>query len=150
MIIYLSQHGKCNDGDSSDGRALSELGLRETRAVAERLGEIKLSVVKIFHSGKVRAGQTAEIFASFVSAPVEVSPVPMSPKDDVTGFSRCLADGALYVGHLPFMERLASFLVCGKADETVIKFQNSGVICLEEKEDGRFAVIWSIFPSLES
>jgi len=148
MIIYLSQHGKCEDGDTSDERMLSNTGMRETRAVGERLKFTDCDVSRIIHSGKKRAEQTSKIFSEFVCAPLEASSCEMGPKADVKDFPSMLADKALYVGHLPYMEKLVSFLVTGSEDWKVIRFQNSGVVCLEKNEEGNFTIIWSIFPFL--
>jgi len=53
----------------------------------------------------------------------------------------------MLVGHLPFMERLASFLITGSADKPVIRFQNSGIVCLEKETDaGHWTIRWTLFP----
>ncbi|MCK4450112.1 MAG: hypothetical protein KAX26_05930 [Anaerolineae bacterium] len=34
------------------------------------------------------------------------------------------------VGHLPFLDRLASLLVTGDADHSIVRFQMGGIVCL--------------------
>ena len=72
----------------------------------------------------------------------------LSPNDEVSLLSQNLdANDALYVGHLPHLERLASYLVSGNEDATIVKFQNSGVLCLE-KEDSLYLIRWLLPPEL--
>jgi phosphohistidine phosphatase len=53
------------------------------------------------------------------------------------------------VGHLPFLDRLASLLVAGDEDAQVVHFRMGGLVKLEPKQhrDG-FAVDWAIPPDL--
>ena len=46
----------------------------------------------------------------------------------------------MVVGHLPFLEKLASFLVCGDEGAKAVVFRYSAIICLEKKTSGRWAV----------
>ena len=57
----------------------------------------------------------------------------------------------MLVGHLPFMEKLTSYLVTGNADKTVFKFQNGGIVCLEEdvEKNCRF-IKWTLMPTSTS
>ena len=34
------------------------------------------------------------------------------------------------VDHLPFLDRLASLLVVGDADRSIVRFQMGGIVCL--------------------
>jgi phosphohistidine phosphatase len=54
----------------------------------------------------------------------------------------------MLVGHLPFLEKLASFLVCGDAGANAVLFRYSAILCLEKKESGRWAVDWVIKPEM--
>ena len=53
------------------------------------------------------------------------------------------------VGHLPFLDRLASLLVAGNEDAQVLRFRMVGLVKLEPKQDrGGFALVWAIPPDL--
>jgi len=54
----------------------------------------------------------------------------------------------MIVGHLPFLEKLASFLVCGDEGAKAVMFRYSAIVCLEKKESGRWAVDWIIKPEM--
>jgi phosphohistidine phosphatase SixA len=43
----------------------------------------------------------------------------------------------MLVSHLPFMEKLVSFLVCGDEGAKAVLFRYSDILCLEKKEPGR-------------
>jgi phosphohistidine phosphatase len=50
-------------------------------------------------------------------------------------------DPVMLVGHLPFMEKLAGYMLTGDADQAVIDFNNAGIVCLKQ-EDERWQVEW--------
>jgi phosphohistidine phosphatase len=54
----------------------------------------------------------------------------------------------MIVGHLPFLEKLASFLICGDERAKVVIFRYSAIVCLEKKESGRWAVDRIIKPEM--
>jgi phosphohistidine phosphatase len=52
---------------------------------------------------------------------------------------------------LPFMERLASYLVSGSPETQVVKFQNSGIVCLDTEIDSQsFFIHWALFPIINN
>ncbi len=52
-----------------------------------------------------------------------------------------------WVGHLPFLSRLAGFLVTGNPEIHVVRFLNAGIVCLKG-EQGRWSVSWVMTPDL--
>lgn len=116
MILYLVQHGKCLTKDEDPGRPLSDTGREQTRKIAEIIAGAAIPVMAVRHSGKLRAKQTAELFASVLGVSDVKTIEGLQPLDDVDVFARKLAgyDRCMLVGHLPFMGRLTSFLLTGK------------------------------------
>jgi phosphohistidine phosphatase len=58
-------------------------------------------------------------------------------------------ENVMLVGHLPFMERIASYLITGSIDQAVIKFQNSGIVCLDKDPETQSWVIkWTLMPNI--
>jgi phosphohistidine phosphatase len=110
-------------------------------------------VAGITHSGKTRARQTAEIFASALKPEGGVDERSgLNPLDDVADFAGTInsAENRMFVGHLPFMERLTAYLITGSVDKPVIKFQNSGIVCLDEDPDSRLWVVkWALMPNIK-
>lgn len=146
--IYLAQHGLAVDKTENPERPLSEAGIQQSEAIAKHLHATGVSVSQIFHSGKLRARQTAEIFASTLNINTLSTSDQLSPNDDVTQTTSLLdIDNALYIGHLPHLEKLVSFLITGDTETNIIKFQNSAVACLEKAND-EFSIKWYLTPAL--
>jgi phosphohistidine phosphatase len=106
----------------------------------------------IQHSGRKRAWQTAELFAAALKPEQGVEARSgMNPLDEVAliaGDLRSAAD-LMLVGHLPFMERLTSYLIIGSVEKLVFKFQNGGIVCLDQDQDERLWFIkWSLMPKI--
>ncbi len=152
MALLLVQHGKSLSKDIDPGKGLSEAGVADARRIAGVAGAYNVRVSCIRHSGKKRARQTAEIFASDLvpERGVEESS-GMGPLDDVKAFAATLDsnDDLMLVGHLPFMERLTSYLITGSSEKTVFKFQNGGIVCLDTDPDTDSWVIkWTLMPTI--
>lgn len=152
MSIFLSQHGKSASKDVDPQRGLTRDGTTEVKRVANILSESGLTLDVIWHSGKARASQTAELFAASLK-PIEgvKSRDDIDPLDDVVALAEHLPKdrNEMYVGHLPFMERVVSYLINGNADNRVIQFQNSGVVRLDWQGEGeRWIISWTVFPNL--
>ncbi|MBE9563916.1 MAG: phosphohistidine phosphatase SixA, partial [Proteobacteria bacterium] len=129
-------------------RPLSKAGIEQSSAVALQIHASDITVSQIFHSGKLRARQTAEIFAEHLSVTSVTAIDKLSPNDDVTLIAQNLqTNDALYVGHLPHLEKLVSYLVTGNANANIIKFQNSAVVCLETSEN-HYQLRWYLTPEL--
>ena len=150
MAIYLSQHGKSASKDVDPERGLTREGAAEVTQVAEKLADAGLSVDVILHSGKARAEQTADIFARFLLPKEGVqSRSGIDPLDDVEAVATALPTDRdeMYVGHLPFMERIVSYLITGDPDGRVVAFQNGGVVRLDrDVESQRWVISWTQFP----
>jgi len=152
MAIYLSQHGKSASKDIDPKRGLTEEGVAEVKYVASLLQQGRVQVDGIHHSGKERALQTAMLFAKVLKLGDVSSCDGINPMDDVTAFAKTLDTtmNQLYVGHLPFMQRLASYLITGDPKRPVIEFQNGGVVCLDNVSENNLWVIrWTLVPSFE-
>jgi phosphohistidine phosphatase len=58
----------------------------------------------------------------------------------------------MVVGHMPFMQRLVSYLTTGSEEIRVYQFQNSGIVCLDKSEgaDGKFDwfIRWTLNPNI--
>lgn len=73
------------------------------------------------------------------------------PLDEVSQLAPALAttDHLMIVGHLPFMERLTSLLTTGNTEHLVFKFQNSGIVCLDqEPETLSWFIKWTLMPNI--
>lgn len=152
MALYLVQHGKSLPKDVDPAKGLSEEGVSDVRRIADVAAGYGCKVRKISHSGKKRAKQTAEIFESALKPALGVEEVGgINPLDNVAAFSGTLSDedNQMLIGHLPFMERLTSYLIIGSTEPAVFKFQNGGIVCLDKHPDTQKWIIkWALMPNV--
>lgn len=98
--LYFAQHGLAVDKTDNPDRPLSEAGIAQSKSVAIQLLDSGVSISAIFHSGKLRALQTAEIFASVLNIQDIAAAKHLSPNDDVRLLAQNLTiENALYIGH---------------------------------------------------
>lgn len=148
MKLYFVQHGVALSKDVDAKRPLSDTGNNETLKVAEYLKNHKVSIGKIFHSGKLRAEQTAKIFSAHLAIDSILELQGMDPNDDPSALINKLnVDSVMYVGHLPNLQRVVSCLVSIYEDSNVVRFQNSAVVCVEIT-DGEGSILWFITPGM--
>jgi phosphohistidine phosphatase len=152
MALFLVQHGKSLPKDKDPQQGLSEEGVAETERIAEVAKGYKVKVAHIVHSGKTRARQTAEIYAKALEPGGGITERSgLNPLDDVSVFADTIDSTAdcMFVGHLPFMERLTAYLLTGSTARVVFKFQNSGIVCLDKDPDSGFwAIKWTLMPRI--
>lgn len=152
MALYLAQHGKNLPKDQDPGKGLSQEGTSEVKKIAEAVANYRLHVSAIKHSGKKRARQTAEIFAAALNPQKGIQEVSgLQPLDDVSEVAKQFKsdEKIMVVGHLPFMEKLVSFMIAGAADKPILKFQNGGIVCLDLHPDTNGWIIkWALFPNM--
>jgi phosphohistidine phosphatase len=150
MEVYLVQHAEAMPKEKDPKRPITEAGRHATADVAVMAAKLGLDVQQIRHSGKTRAEQTAQILAEVLSPAGGVIAVEgMGPLDDVEPIAAELAEHTgpvMLVGHLPFMERLASFMLTGNAEKPVVKFTKAGIVCLTR--DKHWQVLWIITPEI--
>ena len=152
MALFLVQHGKSLSKDIDPDQGLSEEGVADTQRIAEVAKEYNLNVKLIKHSVKTRARRTAEIFAAALNPEDGIQEVTgIKPMDDVAAFAENIhpQDNVMLVGHLPFMERMTSFLITGSIENPVFKFQNSGIVCLDQDPETKsWFIKWSLMPNI--
>ena len=153
MSLFLVQHGKSLPKEKDPDQGLSREGFTETQSMAQLAAENNIQIERIIHSGKKRALQTADIFMKALEPEAGIIKGPgLAPLDDVASFASTFNsdEKVMIIGHLPFLERLVSFLVAGSTDSPVIKFQNSAIICLDmEDEFERWFIRWVQFPRFD-
>jgi phosphohistidine phosphatase len=152
MALYLIQHGKSLSKDQDPDQGLSAEGIAETERIANQAKDDGVTVSQIKHSVKTRARQTAEIFAGALNPKQGMREVSgIKPLDDVAEYAANIdpVENIMLVGHLPFMERLTSFLIMGSIDKPVFKFQNSGIVCLDKDPEAQAWIIrWALMPKI--
>jgi phosphohistidine phosphatase len=152
MKLYLVQHAKAASKETDPQRPLTEEGRRDIQKVAAFIKSLNLSVDYLWHSGKKRAQQTAEILADVVEVKKEMAAHEgLSPNDNVTVSKDELISGRqdiMIVGHLPFLPKLASLLLTNSESSNTVAFKNGGIVCLNCSDDNQWQLDWMIIPEL--
>ena len=108
MKLYLIQHGEAKSEAEDPERSMTARGEKEVMAVSKVAGGLQIRPSKIYHSGKLRAKQTAEIIASGLKISDSfVQPTPgLNPNDDIHPWAERISkekEDLMLVGHLPFL-----------------------------------------------
>jgi len=157
LEIYLIQHAKAKPREVDPEQPLTGEGAESFRKVAEHVARLNIDLGKIYHSGKLRAAQTAEILAERTGKTGDLQARPgMEPTDDVKPTAEWLHEqqakgvaAVTIVGHLPFLDKLTSLLTSGNEDAGVVSFHNGGVVKLKSKSLRRgFSVEGIITPEI--
>jgi phosphohistidine phosphatase len=152
MKLYLVQHAEAQPKEIDPERHLTKKGIADARKMAAFLKPLKLSIGVIWHSGKTRSVDTAEILSGALTVKRGIKQHEgLGPDDSVKPVAEEIArldDDVMIVGHQPFLSKLASVLITGQKDESVVSFTYAGVVCLQGIGSGRFTVRWMITPEL--
>ena len=152
MALFLVQHGQSLPKDVDPDQGLSDEGIAETERLANVAKDYGINVKVIKHSVKTRARHTAEIFAEALKPDGNIQEITgIKPMDDVAAIGQYLdpAEDVMLVGHLPFMERMTSYLITGSIETPVFKFQNSGIVCLDkDSETKSWFIKWTLMPQI--
>lgn len=133
-MIYLVHHSEAVGPEVEPQRPLSAAGRIHAEALAAAAVARGVKPEVIWHSGKLRARQTAEPFLRLCNPLAEFAAIrglqptdsPGSIKDLVTGETREI----LIVGHMPNLPRVLTLLVTG-AESPPLSFPLHGAIALE-------------------
>jgi phosphohistidine phosphatase len=144
-MIYLVHHADAVPPSVDPQRPLSGLGRAHADLLAARAADRGVKPDVIWHSGKLRARQTAEAFWRTCNPLAEMSAIrgmqPADPpswiRDQIVRETRAV----MLVGHLPHLPRLFTLLVTGREDP-ILDFPLHGLIAIEieagiGKEAGR-------------
>ena len=125
-VIYLVHHADAVGPEVEPQRPLSTAGTNHAEAAGGRSCRAWCEARVIWHSGKLRARQTAEPFLRLCNPLAEFSRDPRPPadrsppasiKDLVTGEQR----DVMLVGHMPNLPRVLTLLVTG-AESPLLSF----------------------------
>ncbi len=136
MHLYLVHHGDAVGPDVDVRRPLSASGRASVERLAEQARARGVKPVIVWHSGKLRARQTAEAFwracnpFAELSATRDVQPgdPPAWLADRLRGESR----DVLLAGHFPHLPALLDVLTAGAS----APFPPHGIVALVTDDDG--------------
>lgn len=153
MFVYLGQHGEAEREEVDPARPLTEKGRNDVRKVALFTAGAHVRVERIFHSGKLRARQTAEILGGVLKPSSIMGTDGLAPLDDPTIWAQRLQETTkdiMLIGHLPHLQRLAAVLLCGTTEKKAVAFAMGGIVTLERDDAGMWSLCWMVIPDLIS
>ena len=120
--------------------------------IAEFIKPLNLSIDYIWHSGKTRAQQTAEVLVEAVDIRKEMSAYDgLAPNDDVKIIKDEITSNnqdIMIVGHMPFVSRLASLLLAASESSGTVAFRQGGIVYLNYSDENQWQLSWMIIPEL--
>lgn len=142
------QHGDAVPEEIEPDRPLSEQGIRDIRILALHMQNMGVQLGNVFHSGKLRAQQSARLVAETISADIQpVKTEGLNPNDDpmvIVGDIERMDANILLVGHMPFVSRLCSTLLTGT---TAAEFASvPGTLFCLEKADNKWRLVYMLRP----
>ena len=148
-MIYLVHHGDAVGPEVDARRPLSERGRGAVLLLADEAARRRVKPECIWHSGKLRARQTAEAFwkvcnpLATLTAERGLQPTdpPVWMCDRLVGETR----EVMLVGHMPNLPRLLRVLLGDDPDTSPVTFPLHGMVALDVAGE-RWQEKWRIGP----
>jgi phosphohistidine phosphatase len=149
MEIYIVQHAESRSKEEDPRRPLTDKGFNDIEKMAYfARNNAGMTIRKIYHSGKLRARQTADALAASLR--------PVEGVEETDGLEP-MADPAIWaerisksegdimlVGHLPHLAGLAGMLLSGDKTKNPINFHNAGIVKLVRDSEMRWFIDWIV------
>jgi len=136
--VFLVHHADAVGPEVDSRRPLSALGERQAERAAAETAARGARPAVVWHSGKLRARQTAQAFWRACNALAELSVSrdlqPDDPPQWMRDRLRAEARDILIAGHFPYLPRLLALLVTG--GEAGVSFPEHGIVALETLDEG--------------
>jgi len=143
--VLLVHHADALGPNVDPQRPLSAHGLRQAEWLARHAKERGVSPAAIWHSGKLRARQTAEQFLRVCQPYAEFRMVRGLRPDDAPDLMRGALEtedrNIVVVSHMPLLPALAAMLT-----STIESFPLHGAIALERDGPQRYVEQWRAQP----
>ena len=136
MFFYLVHHGDALGPEVDPQRPLSPRGRAQADALAAQTAARGVRPAAIWHSGKLRARQTAEAYWRACNRLAEFTAARWAQPGDPPRLADLLEvepRDVMLVGHLPHLDRLLRRLLSG--DENPPRFPVNGLVAVERGEE---------------
>ncbi len=145
MKVYLVHHVDALSAEQDPQRHISPMGREQADRLGVRFRALGVAPVRILHSDKQWTIDTAERIAARLGAEDKTAKTayPINTGDPVAPFMAEIAAAGgdiMMCGHVDYLLRSASQLVCGDETRKVVEFKpgNGTAVCLEGKGDDWF------------
>lgn len=146
MKVYLVHHANRLDAERDADKHLSERGRAEADRLGARLKALGAAPARILHSEKIWTKETAERIAAVLGLEDRTTlaeyPVgtgdPIAPfMEEIEACARNNGGDIMMAGHVDYLLRSASQLLCGDETVRVVEFKpgNGTAFCLEQIPD---------------
>ncbi len=148
-MLFLVHHGEAVGADVNPMRPLSDRGRAEVDRLAEQAAARGAKPDVVWHSGKLRARQTAEAYWRRCNPLATFAAVHgLQPNDPTNWIIDALAGETrtiMLAGHFPHLPRVLGRLLSGNADAGPADFPLNGIVALEEVS-GKWVERWRVGP----
>jgi phosphohistidine phosphatase len=145
MKVYLVHHVDALRPEQDPGRHISPMGQAQADRLGTRLKALGVKPARILHSEKQWTIDTAVRIAAKLGLPERTAKAayPINTDDPVAPFVAEIAtvmnrgeNEIMMCGHVDYLLRTASKLVCGDEKRKVVEFKpgNGTMVCLESKD----------------
>ncbi|HEX5607371.1 MAG TPA: phosphohistidine phosphatase SixA [Candidatus Binatia bacterium] len=145
MYAYLLRHGDAVAEMDNPKRPLSGKGRQNVYRTARLALRRNIQISAIYHSGILRALETAQILAEILAPPLGLHlHAGLLPQDDpaIVKVELDLMDHPIaWVGHLPHLNRLAALLTSGDPKRAVVEFLPAMMVGFE-KQNHQWKITW--------
>jgi phosphohistidine phosphatase len=137
-MIYLVHHADAVGPEVDSQRPLSLGGRMHADLLAQKARDRGVKPVAIWHSGKLRARQTAEAFWRICNPLAEFKAIRGLQPTDPGEWARDLVTreprDVMLVGHMPSLPKIFALMTTGDA-EMELAFPAHGLVALEPEAD---------------
>ena len=148
-MLFLVHHGDAIGPDVNPMRPLSDRGRAEVDMVARKAAERGAKPDIIWHSGKLRARQTAEAYWKHCNPLAVLSAArglqPTDPTNWIVDALQGETKHIMLAGHFPHLPRLLGRLTTGNSEADAVNFPLNGIVALEES-NAMWIERWKIKP----
>jgi phosphohistidine phosphatase len=150
MKVYLVHHVDALSAEQDPQRHISPKGREQADRLGARFSTLGVAPVRILHSDKQWTIDTAERIAAKLGAEDKTvkTAYPINTDDPLAPFLAEIANARgdiMMCGHVDYLLRAASQLVCGDEKRKVVEFKpgNGTAVCLEgEGKDWVITFAW--------
>ena len=149
MVVYLVHHGDAVGPDVDPRRPLSEQGRERVVQLAAEAATRGAHPAVVWHSGKLRARQTAEAYWRACNALATFSATRDLQPDDPPEWIRDRLRGEtrdiLIAGHYPHLPRLLMLMLSPTDSPGVESFPQHGMVAVRTDDEGKtWREMWRI------
>ena len=149
MVLYLVHHGEAVGPEVDPRRPLSEQGREHVDRLAAEAAARGARPSVVWHSGKLRARQTAEAYWRLCNALAAFSATrdlqPDDPPEWIRDSLRAETRDVLIAGHFPHLPRLLALMVSTGPGGGGRVFPQHGMVALQTDDEGKtWREIWRL------